>query len=108
VTNLQTAIAEAADRAGTHATAPALLVQAMAHLGQLAASSDVATESGRRPFRTGPDWDRELAQLAYTVYLLADQTDVDLDDEIRGIAGRVAESAVIATAHHHPRTDDWI
>jgi len=36
------------------------------------------TERGRRPFRPGPDWPTRLGELAYGVYLLADQTGVDV------------------------------
>ena len=72
--DLQAVVARAADRAGSHSTAPALLLQATAALGRLAELANAATEGGRRPFRIPPDWQPGLSELAYLVYLLADQT----------------------------------
>ena len=54
--DLQAAVARAADEAGSHSTAPALLLQAAAALGRLAELANATTEGGRRPFRTPPDW----------------------------------------------------
>jgi hypothetical protein len=93
VTDLQSAVARAADQAGSHSTAPALLLQAAAALGKLAELANAATEGGRRPFRIPPNWEPELAELAYLVYLLADQTAVDIDATVRARAGRVTDVA---------------
>lgn len=110
MTELQAFVAESADRAGAHATAPTLLLQSLAALGRLADTTDRATESGRLPFRTGPDWDHELAGLAYTVYLLADQTGVDLDALVREEASRISDAAAVARAKADAQSDDnrWI
>jgi hypothetical protein len=94
VNELQTAVARAADQAGSHSTAPALLLQAAAALGKLAELTNATTEGGRRPFRIPPDWEPELSRLAYLVYLLADQTAVDLDATVRALAGRVGDAAL--------------
>jgi hypothetical protein len=98
MSDLQTTVAAAADAASAHSTAPALLVQAVAALGQLAQTTDRATESGRRPFRIPHDWAAQLAELSWLSYLLADQTGVDLDAEVRAIAARVAGEAAAARA----------
>lgn len=86
-------MAETADRAGTHSTAPALLLQALAALGRLSDTTNTATDGGRRPFRIPHDWEEQLSQLAYVVYLLADQTAVDVDEAVRGVASRVRIAA---------------
>jgi hypothetical protein len=94
VTDLQTAVASAADVAEAHSSAPSLLLLTQSALGALAATTVEATDSGRRPFRIPPDWDSKLADLAYLVYLLADQTGVSIDSAVRGIADKItAEGA---------------
>ncbi len=98
MTDLQATVASAADAAGAHSTAPTLLLQAAAALGRLAESAEKATESGRRPFRIPYEWGERLSELAWLVYLLADQTAVDLDGQVRLIAGRVAAEAERAAA----------
>jgi hypothetical protein len=86
VTDLARLVAESADAADLHATAPALLLELQTELGALAATATAATERGRRPFRAPADWNRRLGLLAYGVYLLADQTGADVDAEVRGVA----------------------
>jgi hypothetical protein len=93
VSELQDMVASAADSAGAHSTAPTLLLQAMAAVGQLASTTDRATEAGRRPFRIPHDWADQLSELAWLVYLLADQTGVELDTSIRLVATRVTQQA---------------
>jgi len=93
VNDLQDTVARAADQAGSHSTAPALLLQAMAALGTLAELTSTATEGGRRPFRIPHEWQPQLSELAYLVYLLADQTAVDLDEAVRAVAARVTLEA---------------
>lgn len=83
--DLQATVARAADRAGSHSTAPALLLQATAALGRLAELSNAETEGGRRPFRVPRSWQPALSELAYLVYLLADQTGVDIDSAVRSM-----------------------
>jgi hypothetical protein len=69
-----------------HATAPALLLEIQTQLGILAATATRVTERGRRPFRPSGDWAGRLGELAYSIYLLADQTGVDIDREISAVA----------------------
>jgi hypothetical protein len=82
VTNLQERVAKTADTAALHATAPTLLLELQTLLGALTATVTDATERGRRPFRPGPDWGNRLGELAYGVYLLADQTGVDIAEAV--------------------------
>lgn len=98
MSDLQATVAAAADAASAHSTAPALLVQAVASLGRLAQATDQATEAGRRPFRIPHEWAGQLSELAWLVYLIADQTGVDLDSEVRAIASRIAAAAAAARA----------
>jgi hypothetical protein len=93
VNDLQGAVARAADQAGAHSTAPALLLQAAAALGKLADLTNTATDGGRRPFRIPHDWQPQLSELAYLVYLLADQTAVDIDSTVRSVAYQVVSDA---------------
>ena len=98
VKDLQATVARAADQAGSHSTAPALLLQAAAALGKLAELANATTDGGRRPFRIPPDWQPELSQLAYLVYLLADQTAVDIDTTVRALAASQVSDATDALA----------
>jgi hypothetical protein len=104
VNDLQALVARAADRAGSHGTAPALLLQASAALGKLADLANTSTEGGRRPFRIPPEWESELAALGHLVYLLADQTAVDLEAGVRSLAGQVR--AATGEPHRQPATED--
>jgi hypothetical protein len=90
------AVAASADAAGLHATATALLLELQTQLGALGASVTAATERGRRPFRPGPDWATRIGHLAYGVYLLADQTGVDIDLQVRMTADAVLRQAQMA------------
>lgn len=94
--DLQAAVARAADQAGSHSTAPALLLQATTALGRLAELTNAATEGGRRPFRVPQNWQPGLSELAYLVYLLADQTGIDIDSAVRSMALGVSTSATDA------------
>ncbi len=78
MSDLQEAVARSADVADLHATVPTLLLELQTLLGGLTATVTADTERGRRPFRPGPDWASRLGELAYGVYLLGDQTGVDL------------------------------
>ena len=86
-------VAETADAADLHATAPALLLELQTQLGALAATATTATERGRRPFRPPTDWNRRLGLLAYGIYLLADQSGVDVEVEVRAVAEATRASA---------------
>lgn len=98
MTEIQQLVAESSDAAGLHATAPALLLELQTQLGILAATASRATERGRRPFRPTGDWAGRLGELAYGIYLLADQTGVDVAAEVAQVAvmqqRRAEQSAV--------------
>jgi hypothetical protein len=100
MTDLQERVARSADTADLHGTVPTLLLELQTLLGTLTATVTTATERGRRPFRPGPDWSNRLGELAYGVYLLADQTGVDVADvveltaqhlELRGQQAKAAD-----------------
>ena len=91
MTELQERVARSADLADLHATVPTLLLELQSLLGSLTATVTAGTERGRRPFRPGADWAPRLGELAYGVFLLADQTGVD------------AGAAVEVTATHLER-----
>jgi hypothetical protein len=94
--HLAQVVAQSADTAGLHATVPALLLELQTELGALAATATAVTERGRRPFRPSPDWASRLGTLAYGIYLLADQSSVDLDAELRAVALATARNAELA------------
>jgi hypothetical protein len=109
VNDLQDDVAAAADRAEAHANAPALLMQTQAALGKLATITDQATQAGRRPFRVPPEWSDALAELAYLVYLLADQTGVSVDTAVRGVSARISAEGVQRRAEESAReADRWL
>ncbi|MBE7187038.1 hypothetical protein [Jatrophihabitans endophyticus] len=78
MTELQEGVARSADTADLHATVPTLLLELQTLLGSLTSTVTDGTERGRRPFRPGTEWAPRLGELAYGVFLLADQTGVDL------------------------------
>jgi len=80
---LQQVVASSADAADMHATVPTLLLELQTLLGSLTATVNASTARGRRPYRPGPDWPARLGDLAYGVYLLADQTGVDVERLVR-------------------------
>jgi hypothetical protein len=82
-------VAHSADAAELHAPVPTLLLELQTLLGGLAATVAAETDRGRRPFRPGPDWPPRLGELAYGVYLLADQTGVDLTRAVAATAAAV-------------------
>lgn len=97
--DLQERVAATADIAELHAPVPALLLELQTMLGGLTASATASTERGRRPFRPGPDWNHRLGELAYGVFLLADQSGVNLAEAVELTAqqlelrGRQAKAA---------------
>jgi hypothetical protein len=98
VTELQDEVARSADAANLHAPVPTLLLELQTLLGALSATVTSATDRGRRPFRPGPDWAPHFGELAYGVFLLADQSGVDVADAVRATAQRLAEQAQRAQA----------
>lgn len=96
MSDVQQIVARSADAVGLHATAPAQLLELQTQLGALAATATAATERGRRPFRPTPDWSARLAELAYGIYLLGDQTGVDIAREVMMTAHALQRRAEVA------------
>jgi hypothetical protein len=78
MSDVQARVAQSADAADMHATVPTLLLELQSLLGTLTATVTTESDRGRRPFRPGPNWSQRLGELAYGVYLLADQSGVDV------------------------------
>jgi len=76
--DVQARVAQSADAADLHAPVPTLLLELQSLLGTLTATVTSETDRGRRPFRPGANWSQRLGELAYGVYLLADQSGVDV------------------------------
>lgn len=91
MTDLQTRVAQTADAADLHATVPTLLLELQTLLGSLTATVNAGTDRGRRPFRPDRDWAGRLGDLAYGVYLLADQTGVAVDQAVE-VTARTLEA----------------
>ncbi len=92
-TDLQQLVASSGDAANLHATVPTLMLELQTLIGALAATVTAGTERGRRPFRPGADWAGRLGELAYGIYLLADQTGVVVSDAVAVTAAQVARQA---------------
>lgn len=86
---LQELVAKSADAADLHAPVPTLLLELQSLLGALTATVTAATDRGRRPFRPTPDWPQRLGELAFGVYLLADQTGVEISRAVTATAAAV-------------------
>jgi hypothetical protein len=82
VSDLQARVAESADVADLHAPVPTLLLELQTLLGALSATVTSGTDRGRRPFRPEHDWGNRLGELAYGVFLLADQTGVNAAEAV--------------------------
>ena len=91
--DLSQAVAHSADVAELHAPVPTLLLELQTLLGTLGATVANETDRGRKPFRPGPDWASKLGDLAYGVYLLADQTGVDVARAVIETANRIGGTA---------------
>jgi hypothetical protein len=91
--DLQQIVAQSADAADMHANVPTLLLELQMLLGSLTASATASTERGRRPFRPGPDWAGRLGELAFGVYLLADQSGIDVAQSVVTTAGRLGQAS---------------
>jgi len=91
--DLSQAVAHSADAAELHAPVPTLLLELQTLLGTLSATVAAETSRGRKPFRPGPEWGSRLGELAYGIYLLADQTGVDVAQAVTATANRVAGNA---------------
>ncbi len=99
-------VARSADAAELHAPVPTLLLELQTLLGTLAATVAHETDRGRRPFRPGDEWHDRLGELAYGVYLLADQTGVDIGAAVSTTASRVAP-APRQRSEPGPNDGDW-
>ena len=89
MTELPQVVAQSADAADLHAPVPTLLLELQTVLGALTAHVTAVTDRGRRPFRPGPEWPTRLGELAYGVYLLADQTGVDVEQSVTSTAANM-------------------
>jgi peptidoglycan/LPS O-acetylase OafA/YrhL len=85
-------VARSADTAELHAPVPTLLLELQTLLGTLAATVASETDRGRKPFRPGTEWSQRLGDLAYGVYLLADQTGVDVAQAVQATASRIVDA----------------
>jgi hypothetical protein len=101
--DLPEAVARSADAADLHAPVPALVLELQTVLGALSATVTAQTQRGRRPFRPGPDWPDRFGELAYGIYLLADQTGVDVAAAVAGQAARIQHRAEQAPANGDAR-----
>jgi NTP pyrophosphatase (non-canonical NTP hydrolase) len=88
VREVQAKVAQAADKLGLHANAPTLTLTLLTEIGRLSEEVLGATGSGRRPFRPTEGWQQRLADVAFTVINLADQTGVDLGTALDGAIAR--------------------
>lgn len=104
MSDVQTSVATSADAAALHAPVPALLLELQSVLGTLTATVTAATQRGRRPFRPDGQWPQRLGDLAYGVYLLADQSGVALDQAVVEAAARVRAQAHFQQAQAGPDT----
>ncbi|MCW2495882.1 hypothetical protein [Jatrophihabitans sp.] len=90
---LSQVVAQSADAADLHAPVPTLLLELQTLLGTLTATVAARTNRGRSPFRPDADWSLRLGELAYGVYLLADQTGVDVGQAVANTARNVSSTA---------------
>lgn len=104
MSDLQETVARSADAAALHATVPALLLELQTLLGALTSTVTAGTERGRRPFRPGEDWSARLGELAYGVYLVADQTAVDVATAVQATAAHLEARGQAAQA---ATENDW-
>ncbi|HEU5008386.1 MAG TPA: hypothetical protein VFT67_15530 [Jatrophihabitantaceae bacterium] len=104
--SLTEVVTRTADAAELHAPVPTLLLELQSLLGLLTATVTDATDRGRRPFRPTPDWPDRFGDLAYAVYLLADQSGVDVDAAVRAAAANV-QHRLQRGAQQAPSQADW-
>lgn len=102
--SLSSLVAQSADAAELHAPVPTLLLELQTLLGTLASTVTAETNRGRKPFRPGPDWPARLGELGYGVFLLADQTGVDLGAAVAATAQNIAAHS---PQRQRPAPDDW-
>lgn len=100
--DLQSQIAQTADRLGLHATAPILTLGLLTDIGRLADEALAGTSFGRRPFRPTDAWTQRLADVAFTIINLADQTGIDLEAALQAALVRYESSVPKSTADDLP------
>jgi len=71
-------------------------------IGRLADEALAGSGGGRRPFRPTGDWAPRLADIAFAVINLADQTGVDLAAEIDAVIARRESAAAAIPADDLP------
>lgn len=96
-------VAQAADSAGSHATAPTMLLELHALVGWLSGIAFEATEHGRRPFRVTPAWRQAIGAAGFALFNIADQTGVDVNQAIADHAHAV----LAAHSGRAPQDTDW-
>jgi hypothetical protein len=106
VESLTEVVTRTADAADLHAPVPTLLLELQSLLGALTAAVTDATDRGRRPFRPTPDWTDRFGELAYGIYLLADQSGVDVDAAVRTAAASV-QHRLRRSAQQAPAQAEW-
>jgi hypothetical protein len=89
VTDLHEVVNRSADAADLHAPVPTLLLELQALLGNLSSTVSRATNRGRGPFRPDENWTLRLGELAFYVYVLADQSNVDLNAVVPVVAAQL-------------------
>ena len=105
--DLQAAVAHSADAADLFGAAPALLLELQTAVGALAAAASRLTKRGRRPFRPDDAWADALGEVAYRAFLLADQTGVQLERNVYGVADRVFRGSQQRAATAVDPDDAW-
>jgi hypothetical protein len=100
-------VARSADTAELHAPVPTLLLELQTLLGTLAATVAAETNRGRKPFRPNPEWTQRLGDLAYGVYLLADQTGVDVAQAVQATASRIVDAPRPASRNGAEQASDF-
>jgi hypothetical protein len=86
VSDLHQVVNASADAADLHAPVPTLLLELQTLLGNLSASVSRATNRGRGPFRPTNEWTTQVGELAFLVYVLADQSGIDLNSVVPVVA----------------------
>jgi hypothetical protein len=92
VRELQARIAQTADHLGLHATAPTLTLGLLTDIGRLSNEALAGTQFGRRPFRPTDAWEQRLADVAFTIINLADQTGIDLERALYNALARYEQA----------------
>ena len=90
MSDLHDVVNRSADAADLHAPVPALLLELQTQLGILSSTVTRSTHRGRGPFRPDNEWTLSVGELAFYVYVLADQSGVDLNAVVPVVAAQLA------------------